>query len=82
MSKAIKTLLKNFVIMLSKVCICGLVVRDVLMLDEVAGDFGSRGVVGDSFVREESPNLTLLMRFLGDIMILSIEIVLFELRFW
>ena len=50
-----------------KVGMCGLGVS-VLMFEDSAEDFGGRGVEGGSFVREESPNRTFLIRFLeGDI---------------
>ena len=59
--------------MLSKVSVCGLGVRGVLMFDDAAGDVGGIGVEGGSAVREELPNRNLVIRFSGGILMLFIK---------
>ena len=65
MSEAIKELLKMFHVIFSNVGFCGLAVRGLIMLEDATGEIGGKDVVFGSVVREESPNLTLVLRFLG-----------------
>ena len=68
-SDAIKDLIKTFPIMLSKVEVCELGVSGVLVFEDAAGGVSGRRIEGGSAVREESPSRTLVIRYLGSILI-------------
>ena len=73
---AIIDLLNNFPKRLLKLGICVLGVCGLLMFEDATGDIGVLGVEDGFAVRENSPNRTLVILFLGGILILFIELKL------